>query len=163
MILPPESTSNCPTTHYKLIIRAVLRPSIDYLIFKVDGKSIHNFTAESEIPTNYRRNFYFTATKKYTFEFHSGTSATPTKPTDNWHWFVRIDPMPSPVFDSVILNNISSKHVLWLPDMTENQAIIIQNNDPTKILKMYSTFTEYSGLRNFAIYDGQNLDNFIQT
>jgi hypothetical protein len=162
-ILPPESTSNCPTTHYRLLIRAELRPMIDYLIFKVDGKPIHNFTAESEISTNYRRNFYFTATKNYTFEFHSGTSATPTKPTDNWHWSVRFDPMPSPIFDSVILNSISSKHVLWLPDMTKNQAIIIQNSDQTKILIMYSTFTKYSGLRNFAIYDGQNFDNFIQT
>uniref|UniRef100_A0AC34FPN8 Uncharacterized protein n=1 Tax=Panagrolaimus sp. ES5 TaxID=591445 RepID=A0AC34FPN8_9BILA len=151
--------ANCPTTHYKLTIFAALRPSIDYLIFKNNGNIIQKFISGSKTITN----FFYSAANNYTIEFQSGASAIPPKPTDDFFWAVTVNPMTSPNFNSVNLNNINSRHAVWLPDMIKNDALIVCNNVSTKTtLKMFSTYTRFGDLLNFAIYDSQNLDNFIQ-
>jgi hypothetical protein len=146
--------SNCSNKYFYLFLNS--SPYSASINLTING----NLT---QIKTN--RNFegYYSQNSNITFRFSSNISEAFTAETRFWRGG-SVKPF-APNFKKIQLNETHTKHLLWLQDMKNNDAITVCTNSGT--LEVYvSQVTYESGtlLQNYKLFDGDNYNgNFVGT
>uniref|UniRef100_A0AC34F5E0 CUB-like domain-containing protein n=1 Tax=Panagrolaimus sp. ES5 TaxID=591445 RepID=A0AC34F5E0_9BILA len=152
--------ASCPNAYISVFVSHVLRPQIDHLILKSNGQFNKDFTNNTKYfsPAYISETFYYSMPKNnVTFDFTSGQNGDIS--TDSKIWSAYIKTVPSPKFINITLDQNKSKHVQWLADMNENEALRVCAKTGT--LEIFVTYDKFSSLYHFALYDSDDLNNFV--
>uniref|UniRef100_A0AC35ERX5 CUB domain-containing protein n=1 Tax=Panagrolaimus sp. PS1159 TaxID=55785 RepID=A0AC35ERX5_9BILA len=149
------ANSSCPNSYFSINFFNFMRDSIDYLLLNDNGVMVQNITSATATDINR----YYSSKNNVTLQFHSGPSSDAV--TDETKaWAASITTLPLPNFINVSLNGTNPKYVVWLNDMSQNDALTVCAG--AGILEMFVSFTHSKyDLSNVLLYDGSDLINFV--
>uniref|UniRef100_A0A914PNR9 CUB domain-containing protein n=1 Tax=Panagrolaimus davidi TaxID=227884 RepID=A0A914PNR9_9BILA len=152
--------SSCSNSYFSVKVSHHLRTQIDHLILKSNGTYIKDFTNNTKYfsPAYISDTYYFSSKNNITFDFTSASINSDIS-TDEKSWNAQIKTRESPNFINITLDSNKSKHVQWLADMNENDAIRVCATIGT--LEIFVSYDEFPSLYHFALYDSTDLDNFV--